>query len=201
MTTKIQKSPEHDIQKTNNQVDCTCPFDEDTAVEIGHFLKCPHLIFEKQTEEKWETAWKGSKNKLSGKMPANIMQPGKFMNIERGHFDINGKRMFFRSKWEANYALYLDFLIKQKQIDKWEYEVDVFVFEKIKFGTRSYRPDFKIFFNGTFHYDEVKGHMDAKSKTKINRMRIYYPKVVLNIIDSKSYGEIKRKVGKMLKFY
>lgn len=55
---------------------------------------------------------------MMGKMPKNIMIPGKYGNIMRGYYDINGKSMFFRSKWEANYALYLDFLIKAKQIDR-----------------------------------------------------------------------------------
>jgi len=72
-----------------------------------------------------------------GIMPKNLQYPGHYKN---GYYDINGKRIFFRSKWEANVALYLDFLVKQKQIKEWTYEEDVFIFEKIKFGTRSYRP-------------------------------------------------------------
>ena len=135
-------------------------------------------------------------------MPKNMMQPGKYGNIQRGWFSINGKKMFFRSKWEANYALYLNFLIKQKQIEKWKYEEDVFIFEKIKFGTRSYRPDFKIYnLYKTIHYEEVKGYFTKKSKTQLNRMRIYYPKIEVKIIDSKLYKEIKRKLGKVLHFY
>lgn len=131
-----------------------------------------------------------------------MMQPGKYGNIQRGWFSINGKKMFFRSKWEANYALYLNFLIKQKQIEKWKYEEDVFIFEKIKFGTRSYRPDFKIYnLDKTIHYEEVKGYFTKKSKTQLNRMRIYYPKIEVKIIDSKLYKEIKRKLGKVLHFY
>lgn len=130
------------------------------------------------------------------------MREEKFRNVQRGWFDINGKRIFFRSKWEANYALYLDFLVKNKQIKKWEYEKDIFLFEKIKNGTRSYRPDFKIYnLDETYHYDEVKGWLTPKSKTQLNRMRIYYPKIVLNVIDRKSYGAIKRKIGKILHFF
>jgi hypothetical protein len=137
-----------------------------------------------------------------GKIPKNMQLAGKFGNIQRGHFSINGKKIFMRSKWEANYALYLDFLIKYKQILKWEYEPDVFIFEKIKFGTRSYRPDFKIYnLDNTFEYQEVKGYMDSKSKTKIKRMAKYYPDIKLIIIDKDIYGDIKKKLGKMLKFY
>lgn len=120
---------------------------------------------------------------------------------KQGWYDINGKRMYFRSSWEVNYALYLDWLKKINEIANWEYEADVFIFEKIKFGTRSYRPDFKIFHHdGTFHYDEVKGYMDAASATKLKRMRIYYPHIIVTLIDSKAYSSIKSKVGKMLNF-
>ena len=129
-------------------------------------------------------------------------KPLTYGNIKRGWFNIGGKEMFFRSKWEANYALYLDFLVKQKQIMKWEYEVDTFWFEEIRRGVRSYKPDFKIFNNnGSFYYDEIKGYMDAKSKTKIKRMAKYYPEVVLNVIEGKEYQTLKRKLGGILKFY
>jgi len=141
-------------------------------------------------------------NTMVGKMPVNNQEPGTFNNIKRGWYTILDKKMFFRSKWEANYALYLNLLIEQKQIVKWEFEPDVFVFEKIKFGTRSYRPDFKVFnTDGTIEYHEVKGYMDARSKTKIKRMAKYYPKIKLVIIDSPTYREIRRKLGKILKFY
>ena|SRR3990167_2242656 len=119
-----------------------------------------------------------------------------------GHYDINGKDIFFRSLWEANYALYLDFLIKKKEIKSWEFEVDTFWFEKIKRGVRSYKPDFKVVTNsGGIIYHEVKGWMDKKSATKIKRMAKYYPKVKLVVIDSDSYKDIKSKMGKLLKFY
>jgi len=113
-----------------------------------------------------------------GKMPHSMMRPGKFGNVQRGWFNINGKRMFFRSKWEVNYALYLDFLVKQNEIKRWEYEKDVFIFEKINFGTRSYRPDFKVTNNnGSVEYHEIKGWMTPKSKTQLKRMTKYYPEI------------------------
>lgn len=155
-----------------------------------------------RTKEHWDKIHKAVSKRLTGIIPKNMSAPGKYGNVKRGWFDINGKNIFFRSKWEANYALYLDFLVKQRQIKSWEFEPDVFVFEKIKFGTRSYRPDFKVFNNnGTFYYDEIKGHMDAKSKTKIKRMKKYYPTVVLNVIGSKEYYTLQKKLGGFLKFY
>lgn len=143
-----------------------------------------------------------SRPELTGIMPKNIQRPGKWMNIKRGYYNINGKEIFFRSKMEANYALYLNFLVKQKQYLKWEYEPDVFIFGKIKFGTRSYRPDFKIMNNdNSYEYHEVKGWMTAKSETQIKRMTKYYPEIKLVIIDHSTYRDIRRKIGKMLKFY
>ena len=86
-------------------------------------------------------------NLLAGKMPKNIMfgGSGNYPNIQRGDYECSKGSVYFRSKWEANYALYLDFLVERGEIASWEYEVDVFMFEEIKLGTRSYRPDFKIF--------------------------------------------------------
>ena len=130
-------------------------------------------------------------------MPSEV-----YGNIGRGYYDINGGKMFFRSKWEANYALYLDFLVKYKQIRKWEYEPDVFIFSKIKFGTRSYKPDFKVYNDDkNFEYYEIKGHMTARSKTQIKRMAKYYPDIRLIIIAGDVYEDIRKKLGKLLKFY
>lgn len=150
---------------------------------------------------------KEHKEKLSlakiGKMPKSCFEKGysPYGNTTRGWFDINGRKMFFRSKWEVNYALYLDWLVKQNEIQKWEYEVDVFIFEKIKFGTRSYKPDFKIFNNnGTIEYHEIKGWMDNRSKTKIKRMRIYYPKIKLIVIEKVGYNDLVKKVGRLCGF-
>lgn len=125
-----------------------------------------------------------------------------YQEIQRGGYSCSKGEMYFRSKWEANYALYLDFLVKQKQIKDWEYEADVFIFHKISFGTRSYRPDFKVFTNNDeIEYHEVKGYMDPKSKTKLKRMAKYYPEVKLILIDTPVYNSIKKSIGKMLNFY
>ena len=114
----------------------------------------------------------------------------------RGWWEGDGKRYYMRSQWEMNYACYLVFLKKQKLIKEWEYEVDTFWFKKIKRGVRSYKPDFKIFNNDdTIEYHEVKGWMDAKSKTKLKRMKIYYPKIKIVLINKKAYMAIKKTSG------
>ena len=139
-------------------------------------------------------------NKLVGKFPSNMVNGRLHSHYKHGHYDINGRDIFFRSKWEANYALYLDFLIKQKEIDRWEYEPDVFIFHAIKFGTRSYRPDFKIYTGNRTEYHEVKGYMDATSKTKLKRMDKFYPHIKIVLIDQSVYKSIY-KFKKLLKFY
>ena len=114
-----------------------------------------------------------------------------------------GKRadigIFVRSAWEANYARYLNWLVAHSQIKSWEYEPDVFYFENIKRGTRSYLPDFKVENNdGTIEYHEVKGWMDATSKTKLKRMKKYYPDVKIVLVDKPVYNGLARTVSKLV---
>lgn len=122
--------------------------------------------------------------------------------IQRGN---GGKRddlnnMYVRSSWEANYARYLNFLIKNNEISKWEYEVDTFEFTKIKKGTRFYTPDFKVYDkNGNIEYHEVKGWMDEKSITRHNRMTRYYPNIKVRIIDKKWFRANGTMLSKIIK--
>lgn len=150
-----------------------------------------------------KTSWKDPHNflnsethrqNLSDKMMVNKFT-GRISNgysrAKTGTFTINGKNHFFRSSWEVNIAYYFDFQKNSGLIKDWDYESDVFWFNKIKRGVRSYKPDFKITKNdGSIYFVEVKGYMDSKSKTKLNRMRIYYPDIKLEVIDSKRYKDI-----------
>lgn len=115
----------------------------------------------------------------------------KLSHIKSGWIKKGEKFLFMRSAWELNYSHYLNALVNRKQILDWQYEVDTFWFDKIKRGTTSYKPDFKVFLlDGTFEYHEVKGYMDSKSKTKLNRMRIYFPDVKIKLITKKEYYKI-----------
>ncbi|UOF80539.1 endodeoxyribonuclease I [Caudoviricetes sp.] len=109
-----------------------------------------------------------------------------YSHTKKGWVDFkSGKRYFFRSGWEMRYAEHLDMLLAGKAIKDWTYEEDTFWFEKIKRGVRSYTPDFKIYYHdGSMEYHEVKGYMDAKSKTKLKRMAIYHPDVKVIVIGS-----------------
>jgi len=136
------------------------------------------------------------KQQLSDRM-AKMQAEGRFKNnysrTHSGTFIIGGKTHFYRSSWEVNIASYYDFLKTKGEIKEWEYEPDVFWFTEIKRGVRSYKPDFKITRNdNTQYYVEVKGWMDDKSKTKLNRMRIYYPNIEIEILASDRYNQIKK---------
>ena len=106
--------------------------------------------------------------------------------------------MYFRSAWEANYARYLNWLLERGEIDGWEYEPETFWFEAIKRGVRSYKPDFRISEKGQSYFVEVKGWMDPKSKTKLQRMKKYHPTVEVRLVDAKQYESIKRAVSRLI---
>lgn len=102
---------------------------------------------------------------------------------------------YFRSTWEANIARYLNWLKSVGAVVAWEYETEEFEFHTIKRGNRFYRIDFKIWFTidpVTPVYWEVKGYMDATSKTKLTRMARYYPHIRIEVIGHKQYAEIRR---------
>lgn len=156
-----------------------------------HSLKSILLISEKSKKsqamlsksEKSHIAMKAMQTKL--KKYGSIIPQRHKTTWKQGWREIGGKRFYFRSKWEMNYARVLEFQKNKKLILDWDYEPKTFWFEKIKTGTRCYTPDFQIKKNDFgIEYHEVKGWMDNKSKTKIKRMRIYYPECVLIIIDS-----------------
>lgn len=116
-----------------------------------------------------------------------------------GWREIGGIRKYYRSKWEANYAFYLQWLKENGQIDSWLHEPVTFWFVGVKRGCVSYLPDFWVKeINGSEAYHEVKGWMDDRSKTKIRRMAKYHPKVRLIVIDSKGYAALKKSVEKLV---
>src|ERR1039457_3060123 len=116
-----------------------------------------------------------------------------------GWREIGGKKKYFRSRWEANYARYLEFLKGNNQIIDWQHEPKVFWFEGIKRGCVSYLPDFSITEkSGEVVYHEVKGWMDDRSKTKIRRMSIYFPEVKLQVIDAKWFKANNRNLTSII---
>ena len=116
-----------------------------------------------------------------------------------GWRNIGGANVFYRSRWEANYARYLQWLKDRGEIQDWQHEPDTFWFEAIKRGVRSYLPDFKVTeVGGAIAYHEVKGWMDARSRTTIKRMGKYHPKVKLIVIEAKQYKALSKQLGRIV---
>lgn len=106
----------------------------------------------------------------------------------------------FRSSWEANWGRYLNWLVDRGEIAGWSYEPKEFWFLQIKRGVRSYKPDFLILPTDGSEpfYQELKGYLDARSKTKLKRMRIYHPTVRVDLVDAAQYKAIARTVAGLI---
>lgn len=102
--------------------------------------------------------------------------------------DLGGK--FFRSMMEANMARYYNFF----EI-RWKYEPCEFKFP-IERGIRFYKPDFLLIDTGV--YVECKGWFDAKSKTRMKRMKKYYPDVQVQLILWSDYKAIEKSIGMLI---
>jgi len=123
-----------------------------------------------------------------------------YTNIQAGWFDEGGKRYYMRSNWERNYARVLNLLKENKIIKDWQYEPRKFIFDKISTGTRCYIPDFRVEQDGGGHYwVEVKGYYDKKSKTKLARMRRYYPDETIYLVGADWYKQNAPKFSKIIK--
>ena len=108
----------------------------------------------------------------------------------------SGKRedlgIYVRSKMEANYLRYLNFL----KI-KWQYEPKIFYFEKIKKGTLTYTPD--IYLPDEDKWIEIKGWFRDKDKTKLRRFKKYFPEEfskLVFVVDN-PWGETKNAIKLM----
>lgn len=107
---------------------------------------------------------------------------------------VGGKKFYSRSKWERNFARYLDFLQIHGEISEWLHEPKVFWFPE-KRGVTNYKPDFCTLEKSTkLIYYEVKGWMDPKSRTKLNRMAKHHPKIHLRLIDADWFQRNNKKL-------
>ena len=113
--------------------------------------------------------------------------------------EIGGYKKYYRSRWEANYARYLESLKIDNKILDWKHEDTTFWFDGIKRGVMSYLPDFHIFhINETEEFHEVKGWMDNRSKTKLKRMAKYHPEINLILIDTKAYKLLEKEMKNII---
>lgn len=147
----------------------------------------------RSVEDKNKMIMKGLKTRAKN---GTLAPPRNNTTWKAGWREIGGYQKYYRSRWEANYARYLEYLKCSGLIIDWLHEPDTFWFECIKRGVRSYLPDFKVTENdGSIIYHEVKGWMDAKSATKLKRMKKYHNKIKIILIQEKEYREIAVKLG------
>jgi hypothetical protein len=127
---------------------------------------------------------------------AVVTQPPIPKPTSKAWLEIGGKKHYFRSLWEQNYARYLQFLKEQGHIMDWEYEPETFWFDGIRRGANNYKPDFRVTDKtGAIEYREVKGYLDSESKTKLKRMKKYHPTVQLRLIDSVWFKKNSRNLA------
>lgn len=160
--------------------------------------------FKKEFSARVKEMWKTNIEFISGRailkgMKTRHKNGNLLVNKSRGSWKagirkIGGIEKYFRSSWEANYARILELLKQENKIYNWEHEPDTYWFEHIARGARSYTPDFKIWVNDKdFFYVEIKGWMDQKSKTKIDRFNKYYPEYHLELIEADGIKKLKKE--------
>lgn len=172
------------------------------ATGIKHTIEAKEKM-SKASKLMWQNMSEEKRDEYSMRASTNAR---KFASMNRNNSswkaawrEIGGKRNYYRSRWEANYARYLQWLKDKNEIQDWQHEPKVFWFEGIKRGCVSYLPDFCVIeTSGAESYHEVKGWMDDRSKTKIKRMAKYFPYVKLIVIDKPVYKDIEKKLSSLI---
>ena len=172
------------------------------ATGIKHTIEAKRKMSE-ASKKMWQNMSEEKRDEYSMRASINAR---KFASMNRNNAswkaawrEIGDKRNYYRSRWEANYARYLQWLKDKNEIKDWKHEPKTFWFEGIKRGCVSYLPDFCVTeINGEESYHEVKGWMDDRSKTKIKRMAKYFPEVKLVVIDSPAYKNLEKKISPLI---
>lgn len=100
--------------------------------------------------------------------------------------------MNFRSSWEYNFALILQYLDIP-----FLYEPKRFYFDHV---ATSYLPDFMLAKDNPWNstWIEIKGMWKKGDKKKIMCFNAEYPKQTLHVIASKEYKELAKKYSKLI---
>jgi len=117
-------------------------------------------------------------------MPVLIVKPKK-PELVKGWYEIGGKRIFFKSGWEAKFAFFLQWLLRYGLIQAWDYEPEEFWFEGVKRGTVTYKPDFRVLMaSGAPVWVEVKGYMTRRSIVQCRRFMKEYGALPFCMVDA-----------------
>ena len=103
----------------------------------------------------------------------------KYQHVKRGKRRIGEREFFFKSELEYHVAL---FLLATGY--EFEYEPMEFRFP-VERGVMFYRPDFQAWPKDRpkdYKWVEVKGYLDATSKTRLRRFAQYYPEEARRLV-------------------
>lgn len=168
---------------------------------MGHLVMPDRAIGQRKAKSWASNAVRLKLSRVRRSKPANI-QKGKIndkVKFKQGWRDVDGRRIYFRSAWEANYGRYLQWQKEREEIVEWYHEPQTFWFEGIRRGCVSYLPDFQVIHtDASTEWIEVKGFMDPKSRTKISRFRKYYPKEKLRVVDAKWYKKNSKNLSSII---
>lgn len=166
-----------------------------TRIRLSQTSKAAHLLVSEDELAARILRSMKTRRENQGSLPPQVARG----SWKAGWRQVGDQRKYFRSRWEANYARYLQWLKENGQIADWRHEPETFWFENIKRGVRSYLPDFRVWENNGFTcIHEVKGWMDARSRTTLKRMAKYHPDQKIILIDGKQYRAIRLKVMSLI---
>lgn len=117
-----------------------------------------------------------------GNIPTSLSFPGK-------------NEVKFKSKLEANWALYLQFLKDAQEIIDWEYEPERLVFEGETQNPRTWTPDFYVYeLDGSETIHECKGPMFPMVNSKARNCKARWDNkiwLIFATIDKKKIPQLK----------
>jgi hypothetical protein len=167
-----------------------------TPETLAKIAESSKRLAARQTPETWAARTTKALATRTARGTAWVSTTNTYSRCRRGfRADIG---FYVRSRWEANWARYLNVLMASPTdpLERWEYEPDRFWFEGIEDGVGSYQPDFELFESGREpYYHEVKGWMDAKSIVRLRRMEELYPGIGLTVVDPKMYRSVEKAMG------
>jgi hypothetical protein len=133
---------------------------------------------------------------LLGMRPANHSS---VVRSQAGWLSIGGRRYYMMSTWERNYARLLQWLLDQGEIRDWDYEPLRFEFSGVRYGNRTYTPDFLVVEKtGEVRWVEIKGWMNAASAVKLKRMSKYFPDQAIDIVDRARYKALTKQLSGLI---
>jgi hypothetical protein len=113
--------------------------------------------------------------------------------------DTKGKPTYFPCRMEANYFRYLKWQKDQEIIIDFEYQPEEFDFtSKYKHGTTRYKPDFKVEDAFGWYWVETKGYIDAKTKTKMKRVKELFPDCRVDLVTYTEYKKLGKEIGALI---